>query len=226
MGPALTIRYFGHACFTVSDSAGVTVAIDPFDDAVGYEVPALSANVCLVTHDHFDHSNTSAIAGSPEIVTTEGETTAAGISITGVTAAHHAPGENEERGDIVMYRWQMEGVNLAHLGDLGTELSLEQVEALGEIDVLFVPVGGHYTIDAQQAINTINAISPKLAVPMHFRTEASAEKLDVLAPVDDFLAALPTQWLVSQSDVNSVAIPVSEIEEEDAPLKVFVLGYK
>jgi L-ascorbate metabolism protein UlaG (beta-lactamase superfamily) len=120
----------------------------------------------------------------------------------------------------------MEGVNLAHLGDLGTELSLEQVEALGEIDVLFVPVGGHYTIDAQQAINTINAISPKLAVPMHFRTEASAEKLDVLAPVDDFLAALPTQWLVSQSDVNSVAIPVSEIEEEDAPLKVFVLGYK
>ena len=161
--PGVTVQYYGHACFLVRDSEGMAVAIDPFNESVGYTVPSLTADVCLVTHDHGDHSNVATVSapsdgggGPPTVVREPGEAEAAGMAVAGVSAAHHEPGENEARGDIVMFRWEMDGIRLAHLGDLGTDLTQEQMDALGPIDVLMVPVGGYFTIDAGQAINRFN----------------------------------------------------------------------
>jgi len=225
MEPGVTLRYFGHACFLATDSKSRTVAIDPFDAKVGYEVPSLEAEVCLVTHDHFDHSNVAAVAGSPTVVRTAGETDALGIPVVGVTAPHHAPGKNEERGDIVMYRWTMDGLNLVHVGDLGDSLSPDQVEALGPVDVLMVPVGGHFTVDANQAVQVAQDLRAKFVIPMHYRTEATKPDLPI-APVTDFLKVLPGEWLLTQSEAGSVTIAKAEVGQPDAPTRVIVLGYK
>jgi len=224
MEPGVTVKYFGHACFLVTDAVGKSIAIDPFDARVGYPVPKLSANVCLVTHGHFDHSNTAAVSGNPQIVKTAGQIEARGIPIVGVTAPHHAPGKNAERGDVVMFRWTMDGMNLAHLGDLGAPLTPEQVQALSPADVLMVPVGGFFTIDAAQAAQVVQALKARIVLPMHYKTAAT---LDLpIAPVAHFLAAVPTDWAVTGTDENSITITQAELEKPGTPTRVVVLNYK
>jgi L-ascorbate metabolism protein UlaG (beta-lactamase superfamily) len=224
MEPRVTIQYFGHACFLVSDSQGTRVAIDPYGEGIGYEVPALEADVCLVSHDHFDHNATDVVAGSPEVVASAGEATAKGVSVLGIPAPHHEPGQDEGRGDIVMMRWTLDGISLAHLGDLGASLTQEQVDKLAGVQVLMVPVGGHFTIDAAKAVETVLSLGPRVVIPMHYKTDATSDRLPI-APVDDFLSAAPSDWLVSRLDANSVTIPKSEVEKSDAPIKVIVLNY-
>jgi L-ascorbate metabolism protein UlaG (beta-lactamase superfamily) len=225
MGPGVTIRYFGHACFLVTDGAGTSVALDPFDPKVGYAVPELAAQVCLVTHDHFDHSNIAAVSGNPEIVRSAGKTEAAGIPIVGVAAPHHAPGKNEERGNITMFRWTMEGADLVHVGDLGTGLTPDQIAELGPADILLVPVGGFFTIDAAQAVQVARDLQAKFVIPMHYKTDATKPDLPI-APVADFLKVLPADWVTSESAENSVVISKAELETPDAPVRVVVLNYK
>lgn len=224
MGPAVTIRYYGHACFLTSDSEGKSVAIDPYGEDVGYDVPQISADVLLISHDHFDHSNVDAVSGSPTIYRSPADVE--GVSgFAGFMAAHHEPGENENRGDIVMWRWELDGMVLAHLGDLGTSLTEEQVAEQGDVDVLMIPVGGHFTIGPEKAIETINAIQPKIVVPMHYKTDATSPGLPI-APANDFLAAVPSDWVVSESEESTVTIPASELESDAAPIKVCVLNYQ
>lgn len=225
MGPRVTVQYFGHACFLVTDSEGTRVAIDPYGEGIGYEVPSLEADVCLVTHDHFDHNATDVVGGSPQIVRTAGETEAKGIPILGVPAPHHEPGQDEARGDIVMMRWVLDGISLAHLGDLGTSMTQEQIDKLGDVEVLMVPVGGHFTIDAAKAVETVLNLQPRVVIPMHYKTDATSDRLPI-ATVDEFLSAIPDDWLVSQVDTNSITIPRSEIEKSGAPIKVVVLNYR
>jgi L-ascorbate metabolism protein UlaG (beta-lactamase superfamily) len=225
MEPGVTIKYFGHACFAVTDSTSTTVAIDPFDAKVGYPVPEIPANVCLVTHEHFDHSNTAAVSGHPEIVRQAGETTVQEIPIVGVTAPHHAAGEHAERGNVTMFRWRMDGINLIHVGDLGSPLTAEQIAALGPADVLMVPVGGFYTIDAPKAVQAAQDLSAKFVIPMHYKTDATKPDLPI-APVDDFLKALPSAWMVTRLDVNTLTITRAELGKTDAPVRVVVMNCK
>jgi L-ascorbate metabolism protein UlaG (beta-lactamase superfamily) len=225
MEPGVTIKYFGHACFLVTDDGAHSVALDPFDAKVGYKVPELAATVCLVSHGHFDHSNVAAVSGNPQVVKTAGETTADGLSIVGVTAPHHEPGKDENRGGVVMFRWMMAGIKLAHLGDLGDSLSPDQVSALGPVDVLMVPVGGFFTIDANKAVQAAQDLKAKFVIPMHYKTAATKPDLPI-APVDDFLKVLPSVWVLTKSDVNSVTITKAEVGKPDAPVRVIVLNYE
>jgi L-ascorbate metabolism protein UlaG (beta-lactamase superfamily) len=222
----VTIQYFGHSYFVVSGSRGTRVAVDPYDANVGYKLPRVAAEVCLVTHQHFDHSNSGAVGGSPEVVSTPGQREVKGVSILGVAAPHHAPGKNAERGDVTMYRWVMDGIALLHCGDLGAPLNANQIRELGKIDILLLPVGGFYTIDAGQAVQVVDDLKPEVVIPMHYRTEASAAKLSQIAPVDTFLQTIPSAWVVTKSQVNSVTIPTSELGRSGAPTKVIVLDYK
>jgi L-ascorbate metabolism protein UlaG (beta-lactamase superfamily) len=225
MEPGVTTKYFGHACFLVTDDSAHSVALDPFDAKVGYKVPDLTAAVCLVSHEHFDHSNVAAVSGDPQIVRTAGETSADGLPIVGVTAPHHKPGKNEERGDVVMFRWTMAGINLAHLGDLGDSLSPDQISALGRVDVLMVPVGGFYTIDANEAVQAAQDLNAKFVIPMHYKTAATKPDLPI-APIDDFLKVIPSEWVLMKSDVNSVTITKAEVDKPDAPVRAIVLNYE
>jgi len=225
MEPGVTIKYFGHACFLVTDDSARSVAVDPFDASVGYKVPDLAAKVCLVSHGHFDHSNVAAVSGNPQVVKAAGEATADGLSIVGVTAPHHEPGKNAERGEVVMFRWTMAGIRLAHLGDLGDSLSPDQISALGSVDVLMVPVGGFYTIDANKALQAAQDLKAKFVIPMHYKTAATKPDLPI-APVDDFLKVIPSDWVLTKSDVNSVTITKAEVDKKDAPVRVVVLNYE
>jgi len=226
MEPGVTIQYYGQSCFLVTDSKGTRVAIDPFGEGLGYQVPSLAAEVCLITHEHFDHSNTAAVVGNPEIIRTEGQHTAKGIPTLGITAPHHEPGKNTERGDVVIYRWVMDGVALVHCGDLGAPLNVDQIAALAQVDILLVPVGGHYTIDAGQAVQVVDDLKPQIVIPMHYRTEASAQRMSVLAPIDTFLQTIPSAWVVARPQGNSLTIPKSELVRKDAPIRVIVLNYR
>jgi L-ascorbate metabolism protein UlaG (beta-lactamase superfamily) len=167
MGPGVKVRYYGQSCFLVTDSTGKRVATDPYGDGVGYPPLSLAADVCLVSHDHFDHNNTKAVSGSPEVLRTAGAHEARGLPCLGVTALHHEAGEHSERGTVVMFRWVMDGVALLHVGDLATSLDAEQLKALGNVDVLLLPVGGYYTIDAQKALGVARSLKAKVVIPMH-----------------------------------------------------------
>ena len=226
MEPGVTIQYYGQSSFLLTDSKGTRVAIDPYGEGLGYKVPSLAAEVCLITHEHFDHSNTAAVAGKPEVIRTAGQRSAKGIPILGVTALHHEPGKNVERGEVVIYRWVMDGVAVVHCGDLGAPLNVDQIAALGKVDVLLVPVGGHYTIDAGQSVQVVDDLKPQIVIPMHYRTEASAQRMSVLAPIDTFLQTIPSAWVVARSQENSITIPKSELQKKDAPIRVIVLNYR
>ncbi|MBM3472682.1 MAG: MBL fold metallo-hydrolase [Armatimonadetes bacterium] len=225
MEPGVTIRYFGHACFLVTDDAAHSVALDPFDAKVGYKVPELAATVCLVSHGHFDHSNVAAVSGDPQVVKTAGTTEAEGLTFVGVAAPHHEPGKNAERGDVVMFRWTRAGIKLAHLGDLGDSLSPDQISALGPVDVLMVPVGGFFTIDANKAVQAAQDLKAKFVIPMHYKTAATKPDLPI-APVEDLLKVIPGDWVLTKSDVNSVTITKAEVDKPDAPTRLIVLNYE
>ncbi|HML46753.1 MAG TPA: MBL fold metallo-hydrolase [Clostridia bacterium] len=168
----MNIAYQGHALFSLTADCGFTVCCDPYDDSVGYPVPSLHADAVTISHDHHDHNHVRALKGvltrCDEVRTYD----LPGAKIAGY-AAWHDSDSGKKRGPNRMYAIEMDGVRVLHLGDLGHMLSDETVEAIGRVDVLLVPVGGYYTIDAETAAALTRRIAPAIAIPMHYRTEAS-----------------------------------------------------
>jgi len=188
---------------------------DPFNASVGYPLPSVEADVVLVSHSHGDHNNTAVAKGNPKIVRTEGESTAAGISFLGVSSFHDNSG-GAQRGKNIIFVWEMDGVRLAHLGDLGQqELTADQVAEIGKVDLIFIPVGGNYTIDAKQATKVMEQLSPKLVFPMHYKTDVANLPI---ASVDGFLDGKDN---VEKAGKNFVVV-----EELPEKTKVVVLDYK
>ncbi len=132
--------------FAIEDDAGTRVVTDPYDSGIGYVFPVLEASVVLVSHEHYDHSNIQALKGAPEVIQSEGYSTSHGLAFEGLPSAHDTR-EGQERGPNVIFRWSMGGLSFAHLGDLGHKLDKGLLERLTALDVLFIPVGGFYTVD-------------------------------------------------------------------------------
>lgn len=168
---ALRMEWLGHAMFLLEDGAGHRVVTDPFGEGVGYDLPDVEADIVLVSHDHFDHANVEIVKGDPQVVRTPGPHEVGGLSFTGFETYHDASG-GSERGDNIIYRWNMQGLTLVHLGDLGHPLEGKMVEDLARPDILFVPVGGTFTIDDSQAEKVVRDLEPRIAIPMHFSNDA------------------------------------------------------
>lgn len=183
----MKVSWLGHACFEIVDSRGTRIVIDPFDETVGYEVPRIKADVVLVSHDHHDHNNVKAIRGDPQVVRGPGKHLAAGIEFRGVPSFHDEE-KGKLRGRNTIFCFVVDGLRVCHLGDLGHLLGEDDLRSVGEVDVLMIPVGGVYTIDADGAKRVIEQIRPRLVFPMHFRSE----EFDV-APVDLFLKGLEVE---------------------------------
>ena len=183
----MKVSWLGHACFEIVDSRGTRIVIDPFDDTVGYEVPSVEADVVLVSHEHHDHNNVKAIRGDPQVVRGPGKHLAAGIEFRGVPTFHDEE-KGKLRGRNTVFCFVVDGLRVCHLGDLGHLLGEDDLRSVGEVDVLMIPVGGVYTIDADGAKRVIEQIGPRLVFPMHFRSE----EFDV-APVDLFLKGLDVE---------------------------------
>lgn len=213
----MDIYWYGQACFKIKGKSA-TVFIDPFDpEKLGIKLPKdLQADMALQTHDHFDHSNLKAITGDCVKITGPGQYEIKGVAITGVST-YHDNKQGEERGRNTIYNIDIDGVNIVHLGDLGQKnLTEEQLEELGSCDILMIPVGSIYTIDAKDAANIITQLEAKVVIPMHY---GGIPGLKVeLEPVENFLKEMAVE--------NSTPQPKLSITKDKIPdeLEVVVLA--
>jgi len=166
----MIISWFGQSCFKIQGEKS-TLVTDPFDKSFGLKVPRLAADVVTTSHDHKDHNNTKVVRGiaenQPFIIDGPGEYEVKNIFIYGVKA-YHDNKEGQERGENIIYRIGIDGISIAHLGDLGHALKNGQIERLEGVDILMIPVGGIYTIDAKKETEVISQIEPRIEIPIHY----------------------------------------------------------
>ncbi len=167
----MEIKWHGHACFELTSADGKVIVTDPYDASYGYPVPDLTADIVTVSHQHRDHNNVAAIRGEPDVVKGAGEHMANGMRFLGVTV-HHDTSRGAERGAVTAFLFDIDDLRVCHLGDLGHVLEEDQVSQIKEkdIDILFIPIGGVLTVDANGATKVLGQLAPKIAVPMHFKT--------------------------------------------------------
>lgn len=170
----MQIQYYGHSCFKITTKpAGratedIIAVIDPFDKEIGLRPPQGQADVVFVSHDHHDHNNIEAIKGEPVIINTPGEFSVKGINVIGLEAFHDQK-EGSERGKITIFILETEELKICHLSDLGGELTEKQLDEIDGVDILFIPVGGNYTIDGKKATEIVKKIEPAIVIPMHYK---------------------------------------------------------
>ncbi len=163
----MKIRYLGHSCFEITSKEGTVVITDPYQ-GVGYSLPdGLTADIVTLSHDHFDHNYAQAIQAK-RVISTVTDYKAETIEIHGISSYHDGE-KGKLRGKNIIYKITMDGITLCHMGDIGEECTPSLVEKIGEVDVLFVPVGGTYTVDAVGAKKYSKALTPDAVIPMHYR---------------------------------------------------------
>lgn len=208
----MKIWWRGHASFII-ETAGKRIITDPFNDKLGYPMAPLTAELVTVSHEHWDHDAVETIQGHPQIIRGTGTTTLDGITIQGIASFHDHKG-GRERGPNTIFKVTAEDLRLVHLGDLGHPLTAVQLEEIGAVDILMVPVGGTYTIDAREALALVEELQPKIVIPMHFSTPHLSFSL---APLEQFTSAFD----------QVIKKPSLEIGRQDISdhLKVIVLDY-
>ena len=184
----MQIQYYGHSCFKITTKPGgratedITIFFDPFGKELGIRPPQGQADIVFVSHQHFDHNNTSAIKGDPVIIETPGEYAVKGINVVGVEAFH----DNENgaiKGRSTIFILEAEELKICHLGDLGCDLTGKQLEEIDGVDILFIPIGGNYTIDGKKAAELVRKIEPAIVIPMHFnvkKKDLEEKKMEVV----------------------------------------------
>lgn len=173
----MKIQYLGHSCFKLTESTGTTIITDPYGD-IGYDLPkGLTADAVTVSHDHFDHNHVGAIGGNPQILKKDGFYELPGVDISGIKS-YHDDQEGQVRGENVIFKFRMDGLEVCHLGDIGEECSAELIEMLLPVNVLLIPVGGNYTVDAEQAKEYVDRIMPEIVIPMHYKSRHSIIDVD------------------------------------------------
>ncbi len=166
----MRIHWFGHACFLIITADGTRILTDPFNEEVGYPLPRTKADIVTISHQHFDHNAVSLVEGTPEIISNFGKHKVKNISITGLHT-YHDRNYGVERGENFVYTIVADETVVCHLGDLGHRLSAAQIQEIGTVDVLLLPIGGTFTITAAEAAQIVRDIQPRYAIPMHYKTE-------------------------------------------------------
>lgn len=230
-GPSATpakLSWYGQACFLLETGSGTRVLMDPIPAGLGYDPPVgMRADLVTVSHEHGDHNNVALAGGKPRVL--RGLTAdkkgwnkinekVKDVSVRAVGVYHDDEG-GKKRGLNTVFVFETGGLRIAHLGDLGHTLTDEQISALGSVDVLLVPVGGTFTIDAQQAQRVVDQIRPRLVVvPMHYKTDVLTIK--ELATVDAFVAG---RSQVRRESSNTLVL--TSVKKRPGA-EVVVLGYK
>lgn len=189
----MEIVYLGHSSFRLSSagkSAKVNVVTDPFDPAmVGLKFSKVEADIVTVSHSHPDHNKSDQIVGVRKVIDGPGEYEIGGVSFIGVSSFHDGE-KGAARGKNTIYVIEMDGLRVAHLGDLGHELTESQLAEMGDIDVLLIPVGGEYTINSEQAAAITKSIEPNIVIPMHYKVPGMLESFNNLEGVEAFVSKM------------------------------------
>jgi L-ascorbate metabolism protein UlaG (beta-lactamase superfamily) len=183
----MEIKFLGHSSFKIRGKE-VTIVTDPYDASVGFKFPKVEAEIVLISHDHQDHNQQGLVGGKPYVITGPGEYEVKGVSLLGLRTFHDES-QGAKRGTNTVYRIEFEGINLCHLGDLGHQFSSSQLSELNGVDILFIPVGGVYTIGPKRAVEVITQLEPKIVIPMHYRVpeQKGNKTFAQLSGVEEFL---------------------------------------
>lgn len=191
----MKISYLQHSSFKISGKTSareeVTLITDPFDPKmVGIPYPKQSADIASVSHKHADHNAIENINGTPNkdyiLIDTPGEYEIKGLIVNGIKAFHDNT-NGSERGTNTIYQYDFEEAHVVHLGDLGHDLTAEQRSALENVDILFVPIGGQYTISPKEAWKIVESVEPAIVIPMHYKTPKHGKDFAELATLEDFI---------------------------------------
>lgn len=189
----MIIDWLGHSCFKVTLKSGTRILFDPYDDTVGYEQQETEVDIVVISHAHFDHNDLSCVKGDYTVVDKEGVHQFGDLTIEGFKTWHdHSNGEH--RGENLVFLLSVNGITLCHMGDIGSIPDDDVLDKLKGTEILLIPVGGRYTIDANEALAICEKVSPNVIIPMHFKTTVSS--LDI-APLHDFLDAAGGEYDVS-----------------------------
>jgi L-ascorbate metabolism protein UlaG (beta-lactamase superfamily) len=211
------ITWYGQSCFRLAVQGQkklrqwTSLVIDPFDESVGMKLPKIDTDILLVTHNHKDHNNRSVAQKETFVIDSPGEYELRDIFVYGISSFHDDEKGNK-RGKNIIYVIEAEEVRICHLGDFGQEeLTNEQLKQMGEVDVLMIPVGGNYTIDAKQATKIISQLEPRVVVPMHYKIPGL--KIEV-ADLETFLKAIGEKGAVAQEKiiVQKKSLPIGEMK--------------
>ncbi len=185
---------------------------DPYDKSIGLKPPNFEADVVTISHNHYDHNNHKALRGNPFVVDCAGEYDIKGVMIQGVDS-YHDEKEGKDRGKNIMYRIEMDDISLAHLGDLGHALDDKQLEVLNAVDILMIPVGGTYTLDAKKAVEVFSQIEPRIIIPMHYSIKGLKEKIE---GVDNFVKEMG----LKPTEEEKLKISKKELPQEGTELVI------
>lgn len=183
----MDITYLGHSSFKIKGKV-TTVITDPYDsEMVGLKFPKIDGDIITVSHDHPDHNKVEVVTNVKKVITGPGEYEISGVSIIGVQSFHDNK-KGEERGKNTLFVIEIDGIRLLHLGDLGHKLSESDLKEIGNIDILFVPVGGTFTLGPKEAWEVVKQVGPSIIIPMHYKSEGmNLESFGELGVVEDFL---------------------------------------
>lgn len=207
----MKIQWLGHDAFLIITAAGTKILTDPYeagayDGAVGYKKITVAADIVTQSHQHPDHASKD-LMGNPTVVATSGRKNIKDVEIVGVDTFHDQS-QGKDRGKNIVFCLKADSLLACHLGDLGHLLDKTQIAALGKVDVLLLPVGGLFTIDANEATKIMEALNPPLTIPMHFKTKVLGFPI---AGVEDFLKG--------KNNVKRVGSSEIEITKETLPKK-------
>ena len=211
----MEITYLGHSCFKLKSKEGLVVYLDPFkSDMVGMPLAKDVADVVTISHSHDDHSAVEVITGPISrketfVIDREGEYEIAGVQISAMKTFHDKNNGTERGKNLIMFI-VMDGLHILHLGDICHKLSESQIEKVGSVDTLMVPVGGTFTLDANEAMEMIKEIQPSYAIPMHFRTSAS--KIQELTTLESFLEK--NKFPVSGESVHKIKLDEGSLPDD------------
>ncbi len=203
----MKVKWLGHATFLITSDAGIRIITDPYmpNERLTYDEIKESADIVTVSHGHGDHNNVAAVQGNPEVVREAVPVEIKGIRFNGILTYHDNAG-GSQRGNNIIFCFEVDGIRVCHLGDLGHELSDKQVAELGKVDILLIPVGGNYTIDAEVATGTCAKLTPNVVIPMHYRNDRCSSF--PVSGVDEFLQG---KTGVSRPDASEVEFKQGEL---------------
>ncbi len=212
----MKIKWLGHAAFILTAEDGTKIITDPYivGGGIGYGEIKESADIVTISHGHGDHNNAASIKGNPQVLNTPGSQKIRNVEIRGY-ASYHDSNKGKQRGNNVIFGFKIDGITLCHLGDLGHSLDDKTVSDIGQVDILFIPVGGFFTIDATTATGVINAIKPRVIIPMHFLTPKVTYPI---VGVEDFLKG--------KSGVKKSESSEIEIKNNSLPVKPEIIVLK